>query len=197
MERARSSAGEHSLHTGGVTGSIPVAPTIRTKRLAETALRAPKNFQQEKGDHGARQHRQDHLKSDKPKQKRRELNGLVVPCFAIVFRPPTSFPPDQHRQLALEFGPTVSSRTFARSPFWPAPHVAPGRLGRVSGPDLSDLGDRRRSGPLLRWGRSSARVDRFISWIKKYSHIVFIVIFFGACGVSPYRPESPFRMHLL
>lgn len=25
---ARSSAGEHSLHTGGVTGSIPVAPTI-------------------------------------------------------------------------------------------------------------------------------------------------------------------------
>ena len=26
--RARSSAGEHSLHTGGVTGSIPVAPTI-------------------------------------------------------------------------------------------------------------------------------------------------------------------------
>ena len=27
-ERARSSAGEHSLHTGGVTGSIPVAPTI-------------------------------------------------------------------------------------------------------------------------------------------------------------------------
>jgi hypothetical protein len=25
--RARSSAGEHSLHTGGVTGSIPVAPT--------------------------------------------------------------------------------------------------------------------------------------------------------------------------
>ena len=26
--RARSSAGEHSLHTGGVTGSIPVAPTM-------------------------------------------------------------------------------------------------------------------------------------------------------------------------
>ena len=25
---ARSSAGEHTLHTGGVTGSIPVAPTI-------------------------------------------------------------------------------------------------------------------------------------------------------------------------
>src|SRR4051795_7052770 len=25
--RARSSAGEHTLHTGGVTGSIPVAPT--------------------------------------------------------------------------------------------------------------------------------------------------------------------------
>ena len=29
--RARSSAGEHSLHTGGVTGSIPVAPTIKSK----------------------------------------------------------------------------------------------------------------------------------------------------------------------
>src|ERR1700730_14790464 len=28
---ARSSAGEHSLHTGGVTGSIPVAPTIKTQ----------------------------------------------------------------------------------------------------------------------------------------------------------------------
>src|SRR3984893_14189862 len=28
---ARSSAGEHSLHTGGVTGSIPVAPTIKIK----------------------------------------------------------------------------------------------------------------------------------------------------------------------
>lgn len=28
LRRARSSAGEHSLHTGGVTGSIPVAPTI-------------------------------------------------------------------------------------------------------------------------------------------------------------------------
>ena len=27
---ARSSAGEHSLHTGGVTGSIPVAPTIKS-----------------------------------------------------------------------------------------------------------------------------------------------------------------------
>jgi hypothetical protein len=27
LARARSSAGEHSLHTGGVTGSIPVAPT--------------------------------------------------------------------------------------------------------------------------------------------------------------------------
>ncbi len=26
--RAASSAGEHSLHTGGVTGSIPVPPTI-------------------------------------------------------------------------------------------------------------------------------------------------------------------------
>ena len=28
---ARSSAGEHSLHTGGVTGSIPVVPTILLK----------------------------------------------------------------------------------------------------------------------------------------------------------------------
>src|SRR3546814_1681541 len=27
-ERARSSAVEHTLHTGGVTGSIPVAPTM-------------------------------------------------------------------------------------------------------------------------------------------------------------------------
>src|ERR1700758_5188710 len=27
LGRARSSAGEHTLHTGGVTGSIPVAPT--------------------------------------------------------------------------------------------------------------------------------------------------------------------------
>src|SRR5271163_2468003 len=27
VNRARSSAGEHTLHTGGVTGSIPVAPT--------------------------------------------------------------------------------------------------------------------------------------------------------------------------
>ena len=32
--RARSSAGEHCLHTAGVTGSIPVAPTMET--LAET-----------------------------------------------------------------------------------------------------------------------------------------------------------------
>jgi hypothetical protein len=31
--RARSSAGEHSLHTGGVTGSIPVAPTMEIKDL--------------------------------------------------------------------------------------------------------------------------------------------------------------------
>ena len=30
-QRARSSAGEHSLHTGGVTGSIPVAPTINQR----------------------------------------------------------------------------------------------------------------------------------------------------------------------
>ncbi|CAD5300384.1 hypothetical protein BOS5A_231356 [Bosea sp. EC-HK365B] len=29
--RAASSAVEHSLHTGGVTGSIPVPPTISTK----------------------------------------------------------------------------------------------------------------------------------------------------------------------
>src|SRR5439155_25332369 len=28
--RARSSAGEHTLHTGGVTGSIPVAPTTES-----------------------------------------------------------------------------------------------------------------------------------------------------------------------
>jgi hypothetical protein len=27
-DRARSSAVEHTLHTGGVTGSIPVAPTM-------------------------------------------------------------------------------------------------------------------------------------------------------------------------
>src|SRR5215813_4821722 len=32
-ERARSSAGEHSLHTGGVTGSIPVAPTIVSPQI--------------------------------------------------------------------------------------------------------------------------------------------------------------------
>src|SRR6185437_16395082 len=32
-DRARSSAGEHSLHTGGVTGSIPVAPTIGCPEL--------------------------------------------------------------------------------------------------------------------------------------------------------------------
>src|SRR3546814_11956193 len=35
-ERARSSAVEHTLHTGGVTGSIPVAPT-----MASRALRGP------------------------------------------------------------------------------------------------------------------------------------------------------------
>src|SRR5271155_22760 len=34
--RARSSAGEHTLHTGGVTGSIPVAPTILINYLPET-----------------------------------------------------------------------------------------------------------------------------------------------------------------
>src|SRR5690348_10221003 len=28
-DRARSSAGEHSLHTGGVRGSIPLAPTTK------------------------------------------------------------------------------------------------------------------------------------------------------------------------
>jgi hypothetical protein len=33
LERARSSAGEHTLHTGGVTGSIPVAPTTRLCQL--------------------------------------------------------------------------------------------------------------------------------------------------------------------
>ena len=33
--RARSSAGEHSLHTGGVTGSIPVAPTIKPPESPE------------------------------------------------------------------------------------------------------------------------------------------------------------------
>ena len=32
--RARSSAGEHCLHTAGVTGSIPVAPTIFLSKLA-------------------------------------------------------------------------------------------------------------------------------------------------------------------
>ena len=31
--RAASSAGEHSLHTGGVTGSIPVPPTIEIRQL--------------------------------------------------------------------------------------------------------------------------------------------------------------------
>ena len=38
LEWVRSSAGEHSLHTGGVTGSIPVAPTIeisKSKHLRE------------------------------------------------------------------------------------------------------------------------------------------------------------------
>ena len=34
-QRARSSAGEHSLHTGGVTGSIPVAPTIKIRDLEQ------------------------------------------------------------------------------------------------------------------------------------------------------------------
>src|ERR1700692_3578344 len=32
--RARSSAGEHSLHTGGVTGSIPVAPTSKFNEIS-------------------------------------------------------------------------------------------------------------------------------------------------------------------
>ncbi len=31
--RARSSAGEHFLHTEGVTGSIPVAPTMKSSNL--------------------------------------------------------------------------------------------------------------------------------------------------------------------
>ncbi len=41
--RAISSAGEHSLHTGGVTGSIPVSPTIllHTARAPPHTLRAP------------------------------------------------------------------------------------------------------------------------------------------------------------
>src|SRR5215470_16590244 len=41
LGRARSSAGEHTLHTGGVTGSIPVAPTITTYLVCRTgALRS-------------------------------------------------------------------------------------------------------------------------------------------------------------
>ena len=34
LQGARSSAVEHTLHTGGVTGSIPVAPTMFFKALA-------------------------------------------------------------------------------------------------------------------------------------------------------------------
>jgi hypothetical protein len=33
--RAISSAGEHCLHTAGVTGSIPVSPTIKTLYLID------------------------------------------------------------------------------------------------------------------------------------------------------------------
>jgi integrase len=39
LGRARSSAGEHCLHTAGVTGSIPVAPTNLFKVLAEMLAR--------------------------------------------------------------------------------------------------------------------------------------------------------------
>src|SRR3954469_11030848 len=44
--RARSSAGEHSLHTGGVTGSIPVAPTTRNLHRERfiNAMRACRPF---------------------------------------------------------------------------------------------------------------------------------------------------------
>src|ERR1019366_1507982 len=36
--RARSSAGEHLVDIEGVTGSIPVAPTIQSSRTAETVV---------------------------------------------------------------------------------------------------------------------------------------------------------------
>src|SRR5688500_12106043 len=36
--RARSSAAEHTLHTGGVTGSIPVAPTIFLKIICKITI---------------------------------------------------------------------------------------------------------------------------------------------------------------
>src|SRR5882672_4464824 len=36
QRRARSSAGEHCFHTAGVTGSIPVAPTIDPKTCPRT-----------------------------------------------------------------------------------------------------------------------------------------------------------------
>jgi hypothetical protein len=39
--RARSSAGEHSLHTGGVTGSIPVAPTTKAQQNQGLGNRPP------------------------------------------------------------------------------------------------------------------------------------------------------------
>jgi hypothetical protein len=39
--RARSSAGEHFLHTEGVTGSIPVAPTSEIKHLDPRPLPSP------------------------------------------------------------------------------------------------------------------------------------------------------------
>ena len=38
-EWARSSAGEHTLHTGGVTGSIPVAPTMISEEKAYSIAR--------------------------------------------------------------------------------------------------------------------------------------------------------------
>jgi hypothetical protein len=39
--RARSSEGEHTLHTGGVTGSIPVAPTSSFKHLGDFPANPP------------------------------------------------------------------------------------------------------------------------------------------------------------
>ncbi len=43
VRRARSSAGEHLLDMEGVTGSIPVAPTILRCAAAEDALRSSKS----------------------------------------------------------------------------------------------------------------------------------------------------------
>src|SRR5690349_9208159 len=42
---ARSSAGEHYLDMVGVTGSIPVAPTIRSPRTTETERARPRPFE--------------------------------------------------------------------------------------------------------------------------------------------------------